>query len=206
VDRAPEAGRSDPALGWPFVAWSLPWWYFVFGLGWWRVSAHQLADLAPRTPGFAMVAPGAAVLAVLARMAGVLIETSFYVAWWRTRGAHLPFWRYASYVVLGSLADLQALDLLAMRLPGAPISPVLVALVGPAAAPDLAHRHPVLVGAFAGLGLITIARWCWTAWAQATATGRPLRAPLLLTAATWLATHLATAAALALARGRSVTP
>jgi hypothetical protein len=179
----------------------------MFGLGWWRASARQLADLAPRAPGFAAVAPGAATLAVLARTAGVLIETTFYVVLWRTRGAHLPFWRYASYVVLGSLADLQALDLLAWTRTGAPTSPWLVALVGPAAAPQsFTHHHPVLTTSFAGLGLITLGRWCWTAWAQATGTRRPLRTPLLLTAGTWLVTHLAAAAALALARGRSVTP
>lgn len=195
---------SATALPWPFVAWSLPWWYFAFGFGWWRVSARQVTELAPALAAHASVA---ATLAVAARFAGVLIETGFYVAFWRTRAAHLPFWRYAFYLVLGSLADLQALDLATLARSSGAGHGWIVALVGPAAASHaFAVSHPIVTGAFARLGLITLGRWCWTAWAQAVATRRPLGAPLLLTAVVWLATHLAAAAALALARGRSVAP
>jgi len=191
-------------LPWPFVAWSLPGWYFAYGFGWWRVSARQLAELAPALAAHASVA---ATLAVAARLAGVLLEAGFYVVFWRTRGARLPFWRYVSYLVLGSLADLQALDLASLGRAADPHHAWIAVLAGPGAAPHaFTLRHPIVTGAFAGLGLITLVRWCWTAWAQAVATGRPLRAPLVLTAAVWLATHLAAAAALALARGRSVTP
>jgi hypothetical protein len=185
------------------VWWSNPWWYFAFGFGWWRASARQLTELAP---ALAPHAHAAAALAVAARFAGVLVETGFYVAFWHSRGARLPFWRYAFYLVLGSLADLQALDLAALGIRGAGHAWIL-ALVGPAAASHaFALRHPILTGAFAGFGLITIGRWCWTAWAQALATRRPLASPVLLTASLWLATHLAAAAALALARGRSFVP
>jgi hypothetical protein len=193
-----------PGLPWPFVPWSLPWWYFAFGFGWWRASARQVTELAP---ALAPHAHTAAVLAVAARYAGVLGETGFYVAFWRTRRARLPFWRYAFYLVLGSLADLQALDLAVFARASGASHAWIVALVGPAAASHaFALRHPIVTGAFAGLGLITVGRWCWTAWAQAVATRRPLVSPVLLTASLWLATHLAAAAALALARGRSAAP
>jgi hypothetical protein len=206
VARGEESGRLSKGhtLPWPFVVWSLPWWYFVFGFGWWRVSARQLTELAPALA--AHVSP-AATLAVLARTTGLLIETAFYVVFWRTRGAHLPFWRYAFYLVLGSLADLEALDLAALSRAGGPRHAWIVALVGPGAtSPSFAHHHPIVTGAFAGFGIITFGRWCWTAWAQSIATRRPFVSPVLLTASLWLATHLAAAAALALARGRSVVP
>lgn len=199
------ASRSyATALPWPFVAWSLPWWYFAYGFGWWRVSARQLADLAPALAAHAHVA---ATLAVVARFGALLVETGFYVAFWSTRGARLPYWRYAFYLVLGSLADLQAFDLATLAGAGDPGHVWIVAVVGPAAASHaFGARHPIVTGAFAGFGLITIGRWFWTAWAQAIATRRPLVSPVLLTASLWLATHLAAAAALALARGRSVVP
>ena len=206
VAGADEPGRRlDVApLPWPFVAWSLPGWYFAYGFGWWRASERQVAELAP---ALAAHASAAATMAVVARFAGLLLETGFYVLFWRARGARLPYWRYVSYLVLGSLADLQALDLAALARAGGAHHAWIVAFAGPAAAPHaFALRHPILAGAFAGLGLITLGRWFWTAWAQSVATARPLRTPLALTAALWLATHLAAAAALALARGRSVVP
>jgi len=201
----PACEREEPSLRWPFVAWSLPWWWCAWGLGWWRVSLRQLENLAALERTFAVVAPWAATIAVLARFAGVLLESAFYAAFWRARGARLPVWRYAFHVMLGSLVDLQAIDLVAARPVDAPLSPWRVALAGPAALPHvLVMRHPVLAGAFAGLGLLTFGRWCWVAWAQGAAVRRPLRITLALVAASWLVTHLAAAAAIALAQGRSV--
>jgi len=197
--------RAPGPLPWPFLGWSMPVWWLAWGFGWWRASLHQLDHLAALERTFARVAPAAALIAVLARLGGVLCETAFYAALWRTRGARLPFWRYAAHVMLGSFLDLQALELVAGRAAAAPLSRWRVALVGPAALPHATVlSHPVLATGFATLGLVSLTRLAWMAWAQATATGRPLARTAALVAALWLVTHLALALLVSLAQGRSV--
>ncbi len=146
-----------------------------------------------------------ATFAVLARFAGLALETAFYVAFWRARGGRLPFWRYASQVMLGSLLDLQAIELVTARTGGVAHAPWLVAGAGLGAAPPgFALAHPLLVAAFANAGLLALARMLWVSWAQAATLARRWRGPLALTFAMWLVTRVAIAAAAALVQGRSV--
>jgi hypothetical protein len=161
--------------------------WFVRDLGF---AAEHAPDLAP--------APATlATLALLLRGAGWLIEAGAYAIVWRALGRRLRWLPFAGALALLSLIDLLGAQLRAV--PGWADAPLTTALAGAAAAPGGAG----FAVAFAGCGLLTLARVMGSAALQARALGRGLGAPLALTTGCWVTTHLAHALALDLLRGAS---
>lgn len=161
--------------------------WFVRDLGFARDALPELAG----PP--AALATGA----LLLRGAGWLAEAAVYVMCWRVLGRTLAWLPFACALALLSLADLLALQL--RDVPTWADAPWALALLG--AAPDPAGAGFAI--AFAGTGLLTLARVVGTAALQAQALGRGLGGPLALTVGCWTATHVARALVLDLLRGTS---
>ncbi|OGF11209.1 MAG: hypothetical protein A2W00_10160 [Candidatus Eisenbacteria bacterium RBG_16_71_46] len=202
----PPASVPRPGLPWPLAPWALLPWLASIGWGWWQTLASQLGQVSIGAGAGAAraLAVGLAV-ALLARVAGFIAESGFYVLWWRARGSHIPFWRLSSWIAALSAADLLAMSLgrLAERHGGA-LPLVLAPLAG---ASLLRSQVPGLdaglwVG-FGSLGLLAAARVALTARAQAVALDRRIAAPLALTAGAWLASRVALWWIVDLARGMS---
>jgi len=133
----------------------------------------------------------AATFMVLGRLCASAVEALAYVAFWRTRGARLPYGRFLVGLVALSLTDHLALGLTGLARHDATLAPWLAPLAG---AHLVRERwpgiEPGLWSAFGGLGLLTLARLVMTGWLQASGLGRRLRGPLFLTTAVWIVSRV----------------
>ncbi len=183
-----------PGLAWPFLPAFIPIWYAWIAWSWWTETRTQLAS-APGADAAAAAAMDPAVMASVAlmtRLLAALSEAGLYTLWWKSRGARLPFWRFLCWVVGLSAADLLGFAL-RRAAEGAPdvLRAGCAVLAGPAALDPAGAAGTGAMAAFGGLGVLVLLRVGMTAWAQSLGTGRPLAAPLALTAGAWLATRLA---------------
>jgi hypothetical protein len=164
--------------------------------GWMR-----FARLGATHPDLAAPWQGAA-FTLAVRVATLVIEAGFYAAVWGSIGRRLPFLPFATALTLASSLDLcaSALRDLASVEPG-PLRLLIGVLGGPRALEPLVDGMAAPGGALDTLGVLTAGRIALTAWAQAHGLRRGLLAPLVLTAATWLAFRFGLAWYTDLARG-----
>ena len=179
--------RSDPAAHdrprSPFAGWLGPAMFVYIAWTWWQVSRAQIAAL---PPGTAMSPALGASLALIARLMGWLLESGYYVLWWKWRGRALPYGGYFQWTAAISLVDLLAE---AIRHDGA--GGWWVWLVG--AAPGGGMEAGGWGVAVSGVGLLTLARLGLVIQAQREALAPIGWGPAGIVTATWLAGRLAAA-------------
>jgi hypothetical protein len=171
--RSPFPGWFGPAL-FAYIAWS-----------WWQVSK---AEIAAATPGASIPPALGATLALLARCAGWLLESGYYVLWWKWRRRALPFGWYFQWTVAISMVDLLAEAIRRDVLPGAAVT-WRAWWVGIGGGGESALPGSWAV-AFGGVGLLTLARLAMVMRVQREALGPVRWGPVWIVAATWLAGRL----------------
>jgi len=168
--RSPFAGCLGPAM-FAYIAWT-----------WWQVSRAQIVAL----PSSAAMSPGVgASLALIARVLGWLLETGYYVLWWKWRGRALPFGWYFQWTAAISMVDLLAE---AIRREGA-AGAWRMWLVG--AAPWRGMEAGSWAVALGDVGLLALVRLALVIQAQREALAPIGWGPTGIVAATWLAGRLA---------------
>jgi len=206
-NNAPTTSRRFPAalqatLG--FTAIALVWWlttrqqFMAAGLD----EALAGADV-PQVPVTLL-----AFSSVAGRFTGLVLEAAFYLAWWRSWGAPFRFGRFFAWIAGLSLIDAWALGLRSIaRDQGGDVAVWLAPLVGIDLLRDGAPGSASSIQlAFGTLGLTTLARIGFTAYAQARETRRGLAVTLVVTSVVWLACRVVTWWTLDLARGASPMP
>jgi len=189
--------RSYP---WPYAAWALPFLLLYVEWSWWDVFVGELET---NPTGIPMPIPAAAALAVCGKLLAHATEAAFYVLLWRARGARLPFWRFLSYVVAVSLADVFSFNLAQpFQNGGAPAWRVWLAGLHLASGTPF-HDSPALRNAFGSIGLLTATRIAMTGITQAKGSGRSRFEALAWTVGVWLVTRIAVWWAFDLIRGMS---
>ena len=187
-------------LQWSFPTWFLPFWVGAVGWQWWKLCLREL-ELSHPAGGHSLSGP--ALAGTIARLAGLLIESGFYVLLWAGLGHRLRFWRFASWLLSISMVEVLAesmrLDLRARG--GGSLRDAI--LLGPIVRPGLRHTATGALAVFGAAGISTGFRIAWSAAMQARALGLSLVWPLAATAATWLMTRGALWMIAELLRGRS---
>jgi hypothetical protein len=180
------------------AAWTL----FLY-LIWFDVLRDDLgASLGPELPARALTA--AAFAALASRVAWQVIETGFYVTFWKLRAVRLSFGGMFTAVL--SLSMLDALASALSRAAGSEGShPWLAPLVGVRALAPAPGGGSGLGLAFGSLGLLALARVIGTAWAQRRE-GAPWPGALAVTLGAWSAGRLALWWSTDLLRGMSPLP
>jgi hypothetical protein len=173
---------------------------------WWDQGLAQVMAALPEGHARGPAVSVAAALVVALHGAGYAAEGAFYVIWWRIRGARLPFWRFTTWLAVLWLIDLTGETLGGISLQHPAVAPWLAPLAGIGLLAPGLHPRDGLGAAFAGFGLLTLARIAATAVLQARTLGRDLREPLAVTTLAWLATRLAVGLGLDLLRGMSPLP
>lgn len=194
----------DTAMRWPLFPWLMPLWCAFVLFGWWEAGRDQLASapVGATTPA----GPATAILPalmVLGCAAGWAAEAGFYVSWWRWRGRRLAYWRFLSWVVSLSLADL-CVESIRQNLARGVWEPGAwwLVLVGLGNATRTGDVSAVSV-AFGGLGLITAVRIVATAHVQSAALRVRFAPVALLVCAAWVLCRIAAGWMFDLARGAS---
>jgi len=164
--------------------------------GWLRFARAGVVDAEIAAP-----LPGAA-LTLAVRIAMFVLEALWYRIVWAALGRRLRFAPFVIALLLASSLDLCAIA----RRHLAPDAGTLlrIGIGGLAGSRGLEPLDTVSTapgGPFATLGLLTLGRIALTAWAQAHGLKRGLIVPLLVTATTWLVSHLALAWYADFARG-----
>lgn len=192
-DPATESSESgtftDPRsrLPWPMFPALMPLWYAWIAWSWWDETNETLREA---QSGAASAASATIALTALgARLFALLGEAGFYALWWRARATPLSYWRFFAWIATLSVTDLIASGL-RQAAPGAPpaVQPLLGALAGTGITPAGSGWGL----AFGTVGLLALLRVGATGWVVARGTGRSPAGPVLLVAAAWLLTRLAT--------------
>jgi hypothetical protein len=172
---------------WPFPAWFGPALFAYIAWTWWQVSKTQI-DAAT---GGADIPPAlGASLALLARCVGWLLESGYYVLWWKWRRRTLPFWWYFQWTVAISMLDLLA-EAIRRDVPVAAAVTWRTWWVGVGAGGGVEAAVPGgWVVAFGGVGLLTLVRLAMVIRVQREALGPVGLGPLWIVAATCLAGRL----------------
>jgi hypothetical protein len=180
----------------------MPPWFAWVGWSWWDETNETLREA---QAGIAAAASSEAIaLAALgARLVALLGEAGFYALWWRARATPLPYWRFFAWIATLSLADLIASGV-RQAAPGAPrsVQPLLTALAGTGLTPAESGWGV----AFGTVGLLALFRLAATGCVAARGTGRSPAGPVLLVAAAWLLTRIATWWSFDLVKGVSPLP
>lgn len=178
--------RSDSAahdrLRSPFAGWLGPAMFVYIAWTWWQVSRAQIAAL---PPGTAISPRVGASLALIARVLGWLVESGYYVLWWKWRGRGLPFGGYFQWTAAISMVDLLAEAIRRESDAGA----WRLWLVG--AAPAGGMEAGAWAVALGGVGLLTLVRLGLVIQAQREALAPIGWGPAGIVATTWLAGRVA---------------
>jgi hypothetical protein len=211
--RPPGAGTAGSSrAGW--AAWAAPIWVaFIYGQ-WWMLGGRSAVLPAGAGAGPDEVVPAATTAALAAaasligHLAGHLVESGFYAAWWRARRSPVRFWR----LFLG-VASISALDVLGLwlRQTFAADAARQAAWLALLAGVDVLRGGVTGVpdgvwAAFGSAGLLTAARVAATGLLLSAATGRGASGMTGFTAAVWAASRIALWWGVDLLRGRSPLP
>lgn len=183
---SPSREPAGATLGGPFARWFAPVAFLYLGYGWWQASVAQISGAA--AAGSALPASLAGALAVGARLLGWLLESGYYLLWWRWRGRAFPFWRFFQWTAALSTVDLLA-DAVRRLDPTAAWARATQAwLTGPRLETGLNASTWMI--AFGGAGLLTVLRLALVAHAQRRALNVRWTSPALLVSVTWVTGRL----------------
>lgn len=182
----------------PFPGWFAPALFAYIAWTWWQVSK---AEMSVATTSAAVPPVLGATLALLARCAGWMLESGYYVLWWKWRRRALPFWWYFQWTAVISMVDLLA-EAIRRDVPGGAARTWRAWWVGPGAGGGFEAASPdAWAAAFGGVGLLTAIRLAMVIRVQREALGSIGWGPVWIVAATWLAGRLVTAWSHDLLRG-----
>jgi hypothetical protein len=193
---------TPPALTWPFESWLMPLVWIYVTYQWWQLGQEELERSLVHTAAPADALRVTSALLPVFKVAGFLAEAAVIRLWWRAQGRALPYWRFASWLVALSIADLLAHDLAAHVTGGTRAWAAVVAGLGLVDPRGPAAGDGLRAG-FGGLGALTLARIGLESYVQSRVPGIRFARALLLTCGLWLATRIAIWWSVDLASGMS---